>query len=212
METGKIFWTVFLIVVVLLLLLTSASIAETNRDLSMESTDVCTEEKAVEDQSLELRAELINATLSAISMEIGRYQRREDEQKEEKISYLEKMLDIFQSMKPEEYVLEGQERKLELFNEEFGVLMPPELREVEIVAPPREAGSILEVVGMTRSGPFYHVAGVRGNNFDEFKNETRYRLKTYLVYKREYLWNMPDYYVYVAEWQPIEEESSACLE
>jgi len=177
----------------------------------MESGDVCVEEKVVEDQNLELRAELINATLSAISMEIVRYQKREDEQKEEKINYLREMLDIFQNMKPEEYVLEGQGRMIELFNGEFGVLMPPELREVEIIAPPCEVGSILEVVGMTRSGPFYHVAGVRGNNFDEFKDRTRYRLKIYLVYKREYLWNIPDYYAYIAEWQPIE-EGSICLE
>ncbi len=211
MGARKIFWMAFLTVIVLFLLLTGTSIAETNHDLLMESGDVCVEEKVVEDQNLELRAELINATLSAISMEIARYQRREDEQKEEKINYLKEMLDIFQNMKPEEYVLEGQGRMIELFNGEFGVLMPPELREVEIITPPCEIGSILEVVGMTRSGPFYHVAGVRGNNFDEFKDRTRYRLKIYLVYKREYLWNIPDYYAYIAEWQPIE-EGSICLE
>jgi hypothetical protein len=54
---------------------------------------------------------------------------------------------------------------------------------------------------MTRSGPFYHVAGIRGGDFSVFSPSTHYRLKLYLVYKREYFLAIPDYYVYIGEWE-----------
>jgi|GEM_PF-1729884 len=212
MKRGKTSSAFILITFILLFLLTTVGFAETDNDSLVKSSGVLVEEDKGEEQNLELKSELIKATLGAISMEIDRYEKREDEQKEKKIDYLEKMLDIFENMKPEEYLLEGQERVINLFDEKFGVLMPPEFREVEIVVPPSGIGSILEVVGMTRSGPFYHVAGVKGNNLDVFKTQTRYKLEIYLVYKREYAWNIPDYYVYIAAWQPVEDTKPSCLE
>ncbi|MDW7973020.1 MAG: hypothetical protein RMI01_07440 [Thermodesulfovibrio sp.] len=63
---------------------------------------------------------------------------------------------------PEEYILKSQSEKEENFLElgRFGPIMPPIEREVEIVIEkPLDIGSILNVKGMTKSGPFYHLAG-----------------------------------------------------
>lgn len=72
--------------------------------------------------------------------------------------------------------------------------MPCEAREVEII-PDKEYshGDILNVKGMTRSGPFYHIAGIMDDNFRILKHGKKYRAKICLVYKREYFGHIPDY-------------------
>ncbi|MEF3255565.1 MAG: hypothetical protein K6348_08410, partial [Deferribacterales bacterium] len=153
-------------------------------------------DKALEEYALKLN--LLSSTLKAIEMEIQKYEKSTHPDKKEKIAYLKKELNKFKNMKPEEYVLEGKEQEKDLLNPSFGPLMPPIKKEVEVIVKDRlSTGSMLEVVGMTRSGPFYHVAGMVG----ELENlpKGRYKLEIYLVYKREYFGFIPNYYVYISK-------------
>lgn len=143
-----------------------------------------------------LRRELQKATIWAIMAEIARYEESERPDREEKIALLRGELERIQCLSPEEYPL-PQENATE---KDFGVLLPPLIRRVEVTSPPRNLGAILEVKGMTRSGPFFHVAGIQGGDFSVFR-DTPYRLTLYLVYRREYFARIPDYYVYIASWE-----------
>ncbi|MCS7241974.1 MAG: hypothetical protein N2205_01530 [Candidatus Caldatribacterium sp.] len=144
--------------------------------------------------------DLIRATIFALESEIKRYTERDDGGQKEKVVLLSKELERFKSMSPAEYRLSGEE----VVNlKKFGVLMPPQLQEVEVLAPPQKLGDILEVVGMTRSGPFYHVAGIRGGTFSHFLPSRRYRMTLYLVFRREYFAFIPNYYVYIADWEEM---------
>ena len=157
-----------------------------------------------QDYYVMLKKGLIDATVRAIGLEINRYEASNHSDKQEKIGYLKGELARFEGMKPQDYVLEtpegqnGDENPLDDFGK-FGPLMPPEEREAEVIVTDElEYGSILTVTGMTRSGPFYHVAGVMN---DDFKALTpgKHKVKLYLVYKREYFGGIPDYYVFIGD-------------
>lgn len=154
-----------------------------------------------ESQDLSLARDLIAATVFALEREIMRYSESEHPNREEKIALLSRELERFRNMPPSAYRLSGEEEVVHLG--QFGVLMPPEVREVEVRTPPQGLGDILEVVGMTRSGPFYHVAGIRGGDFSHFSPSQRYRMTLYLVFRREYFSFIPNYYVYIADWEEI---------
>jgi len=80
----------------------------------------------------------------------------------------------------------------------FGPVVPAELREaVVVVTAPYGDGSLLEVEGTSKSGPFFHLAGIRGGDPGTLKPGKTYRVTLYLVYRREYFGFIGDYYVYV---------------
>jgi len=145
-----------------------------------------------------LKKELIDATVKAIELEIERYRVSNHKDKEKKIAYLQKELVKFKKIKAETYIIGNfEENNILGDSQKFGPLIPPELREIEItVTKGYNYGSILEIKGMTRSGPFYHIAGIKSG---DFKYLTPGKYKVYLVYKREYFGLIPDYYVYIGE-------------
>ncbi|WP_028841338.1 hypothetical protein [Thermodesulfobacterium hveragerdense] len=156
-----------------------------------------------------LKKRLIDATIKAIKMEIERYKASQHPDKQQKIAYLENELKRFESMGTMDYKLTKPEQTskdvLEVSN--FGPLMPPVEREVEvIVTKPCDYGSILEVVGMTRSGPFYHIAGIQGDDLSILQ-PGKYKLKLYLVYKREYFGPIGNYYVFIDSVERVDEEN-----
>jgi hypothetical protein len=61
---------------------------------------------------------------------------------------------------------------------------------------PRD-GALISVVGATRSGPFYHLAGIKGDDYTGLKMGTQYHFDLCLVYRRQYFSFIPDYYVFV---------------
>jgi len=80
----------------------------------------------------------------------------------------------------------------------YGPMVPAVLREaVVVVTAPYGDGSQLEVEGTSKSGPFFHLAGVRGGDPGVLKPGKRYRATLYLVYRREYFGFIGDYHVYV---------------
>ena len=61
---------------------------------------------------------------------------------------------------------------------------------------PVKKGSLLELVDMSRSGPFYHIAGIKNDDFSVLKPGRKYTLTVYHIYPREYFF--PSSYVYVS--------------
>lgn len=59
-----------------------------------------------------------------------------------------------------------------------------------------ETNSILYVEQMSRSGPWYHVAGIEGGEYNVIEPDKKYLMALYLVYPREYF-GMKSYYVYI---------------
>jgi hypothetical protein len=60
---------------------------------------------------------------------------------------------------------------------------------------PLKKGSLLGGLDMSRSGPFYHIAGIKNDNYSALKPGSKYTLTLYLVYPRDYFF--PSFYVYV---------------
>lgn len=141
-----------------------------------------------------LKMDLIQATIRAIESEIRRFTSRVPPETE-KAKALEKELERFKSMKPEEYPLNGA--KLNPFMEP-GVIMPPVVEEVEIASLP-ELGKLLPLTKQSKSGPFFHVAGIAKDALINLKPDAKppFKAKIYLIFKREYFAMIPNYYVYV---------------
>ncbi len=80
----------------------------------------------------------------------------------------------------------------------FGPILPPEIREVAAtVEGPLADGALLSVEGTSKSGPFYHLAGIAGGDYRLLKPGKEYRLQLCLVYRREYFGLIGDYFVYI---------------
>lgn len=157
--------------------------------------------KPAEDLELSLKKALISSTVKAIELEIKRYENSKDPNKNSKIEHLKKELERFKVLSPDIYVLNEAESTLSLT---FGPLMPPIKKEVELILNgPIEIGSTLHVVGMSKSGPFYHVAGINENLLKKPLNG-RFKARLYLIYKREYFGFIPNYYVYIDDLKTCE--------
>ncbi len=145
-----------------------------------------------------LRSGLRQAVIFSLESEMKRYDRRKDEKR---LSEMREALTRFLALKPEDIPLpEGPEiEPSPAAPGGYGILMPPLVREVEIVpGSPLEPGSVLDIEGMTRSGPFYHLAGAENEALETLKAGGRHRVRLHLVFKREYFGSIPDYYVYIA--------------
>ncbi|RDD52326.1 hypothetical protein BA065_02340 [Nanoarchaeota archaeon NZ13-N] len=135
-----------------------------------------------------LKKECLKATINAIKIEINRHREwleaPDVENREEVLSRLNKLtadLERYENMKIEEYVI-------------------PEKREViGWIEGPYEIDTLLYIENMTRSGPFYHIVGIRGNT--TIKPNKKYLMTIYLVYPRYYPFE--SYYVYVYKYKEI---------
>lgn len=143
---------------------------------------------------ISLKIDLIQATIRAIEAEIRRFTSRVPPEPE-KARALEADLERFKKMKPEDYPLNGA--KPDPFKEP-GVIMPPVVEEVEIASLP-ELGKLLYLTKQSKSGPFFHVAGIAKDAMIELKPDAKppFKAKIYLVFRREYFAMIKDYYVYV---------------
>jgi hypothetical protein len=165
---------------------------------------------------METKKGCIKATLRAIEMELEGYGKRLKVAEtgvgpggnvgifKKKIERLKGELQRFRNTDPESYSLSPQKdenRNADLFDKmgKFGPVVPPEKEKVSVLVDQKiRDGVILNIEGMTRSGPFYHVAGIVNDDYSRIKLNKTYELTIYLVYKREYFGFIPDYYVYIA--------------
>jgi hypothetical protein len=168
-----------------------------------------------EESRSDLRESLRQSTITAIQMEIDAYTVKLQAAEggtgsgenaatfRQKIEALEAERDRFDRMTGDEYPdpVASVPDTISVFDEAtaWGPMVPAELRQVTVtVDQPYDVGSQLAVEGTSRSGPFFHLAGVRGGDAAMLKKGKRYRLDVYLVYRREYFGFIGDYYVYVA--------------
>jgi hypothetical protein len=167
------------------------------------------------DGGAEQRKELLAATVRAVELEIeatrGRLKAVEEGTgPEENVArFRQRLRDLdaelvrFGGMTPEEYpapvkTSADPESVLESSGG-FGPVLPPEVREVTVTLDgPCADGDLLPVRGTSRSGPFYHLAGIAGGDYGVLKPGRKVRLELCLVYRREYFGLIGDYYVYAA--------------
>jgi len=169
-----------------------------------------------EDSPADLRESLRKSTVKAIELEIDAYRQKlqaamagtgpeENRAKfRQKIVELEAERERFSRMPAGEYPdpVASTPATASVFDEAtaWGPMVPAELREA-VVTPdtPYAIGSLLAVEGTSRSGPFFHLAGIRGGDVSVLKPGKRRQVTMYLVYRREYFGLIGDYYVYVSE-------------
>jgi len=138
-----------------------------------------------------LRFNKKQATLSAIEMEIERFEQKLKAAKEgpgdpQNIPDFEKRIEKLRT-----------ERE-SLNNNRYTTLdySLPEGKTVRVKVTHQYAqGALLELVDMTRSGPFYHVAGIKGDDYKSLKPNETYRVWIDPVYPRDY--PFASYYVYI---------------
>jgi hypothetical protein len=168
-----------------------------------------------EESPADLRESLRQSTVTAIQLEIDAYTEKlqaaeartgpeENTAKfRQKIEALETERARFEGMTESEYPdpVASAPDTASVFDEAtaWGPMVPAELREAVVdVTGPYDVGRQLEVEGTSRSGPFFHLAGIRGGDAAILKLGKRHRIAMYLVYRREYFGFIGDYYVYVA--------------
>jgi hypothetical protein len=143
-------------------------------------------------------ASLLAATLRAGQLELEAARR-----KQKSTENLEAEQAQLGALSPEEYpapVMQSPEpgSVLEAAAGGFGPVLPPVIREVTVnLVGPVAEGDLLEVEGGSRSGPFYHLAGIAGGDYGLLKADKKLRLELCLVYRREYFGFIGDFYVYV---------------
>lgn len=160
-----------------------------------------------------LKRELIAATQRAIAMEVSACEQSllsaqgglgpagNSEKFTKRMAELKRQQEAFQIMEPFHYQLgTAKEPGPEAFFEsvEFGSMTPSPKKILKVeLKEPYKAGSILQVEGMTRSGPFYRAVGIVGNDYAQLKPGKVHEITVHLIYKREYFGLIPDFYVYI---------------
>jgi hypothetical protein len=153
----------------------------------------------IQEMMTEIRRDVKNATIYAIQQEIERYKKRGEK---EKVKKLENELKEIKQIKDEDFQIPENVQEYESKSKDlsFGPIYPCKAIQTEIIADKRiSIGDILNVKGMARSGPFYHIAGIRKDVLENMKAGKIYKANLCLVYKREYFGFIPDYYVYLAD-------------
>jgi len=137
-----------------------------------------------------LKKQCLQATITAINLEIDRHQRWIDyrnQQADKKdlpelqacLAALKADLAKYLAMDVEEYVL-------------------PEKNVVTAWTGDKPSpDSVLYVENMSKSGPWYHLAGVAGSDYSILRPNAKYNLSFYSVYPRSY-WGMNSSYIFIA--------------
>ncbi|MBC7365035.1 MAG: hypothetical protein H5U07_10950, partial [Candidatus Aminicenantes bacterium] len=157
-----------------------------------ETSFLTTLKEELEHHAALIRSELKEAMLFAIQSEVDRYRQRGDKKKVEELS---QQLEKFRSLPETEIPLPSGATEAEATP--FlspGPILPPQVRTAEIIVKePLQIGSLLEVKGMTRSGPFYHLAGYRDDILQKLQPGKIHKVYLCLIYKREYFGFIPNY-------------------
>ena len=136
-----------------------------------------------------LKEACINATIRGIELDIERHQKwletgaESREEIESRLNQLQMDLEKYKNIQLQDYKL-------------------PEKKEViGWVNQPCTENTILQIENMTRSGPFYHIVGIKGEDYTAIKPKTKYRMTIYLVYPRYYPFS--SYYIYIDDYEQI---------
>ncbi len=151
-------------------------------------------------RAVELESEATKQKLEAAEQGTG--PKENAERFRQKLRDLEAERAKLAGMKPEEYPapLEKPADPASILEDSsgFGPVLPPVIREVAVtVEGPLAEGALLPADGASKSGPFYHLAGIAGGDYGLLKPGKKYNLQLCLVYRREYFGFIGDYFVYV---------------
>ncbi|HEX2928059.1 MAG TPA: hypothetical protein VHP38_17680 [Ruminiclostridium sp.] len=138
----------------------------------------------------ELKQACLSATVTAIELEIDRYQKWIDLRKqqgdtqacgelEKSLALLRADLEKYRSMAVDDYILPEKVVCTAWVEDKPGV------------------NSLLYIDRMLKSGPFYHLAGITGGDYSRLQPGTRYNMTFYKIFPRSY-WNMESDYVYIS--------------
>lgn len=141
-----------------------------------------------------LKQACVEASICAIELEIKRHQNWIDQREKEAIDDGE--IDLING-------------RLDSLNIDLEKLKNTRLDDYEVpaklqlkawVREPVYQNSILYIEDMTRSGPWYHIVGIKGDEYSVIKPKNKYLMTIYLVCPR-YYWGMPSYYVYIDDYE-----------
>jgi len=143
-------------------------------------------------QKNDLKKQCLAATITAINLEIDRYQRWIDfrtqqgdqkavEELQKSLAMLKTDLKKYTAMDSDDYILPGKVETVGWVGDKPG------------------KDSVLYMEGMSKNGPWYHLAGIRGGNYAALSPNNRYRITFYPIYQRNY-WGMTSEYIYIADW------------
>lgn len=138
-----------------------------------------------------LKQACLNATVNAVQMEIDRH--------EKWLAYRKQQGDM-QGAKEMEEALAGLRADLEKYRgmDARDYVLPEKIVCPSWVENKPADDTLLRIDMMSKSGPFYHLAGITGGDYAIIQPNTRYDMTFYKIYPRSY-WNMSSHYVYVAE-------------
>lgn len=165
------------------------------------ATKVFCQNKGID--SLTIKQTCLSATVTAIQLEIKRYQGWIDYAKQQNdtskvagyqitLDSLKKDLNKYRQMRAEEYVIP---KKQEINHAPFDNSFSPQLITTTAWVEETAAdNTVLYVEGMSKSGPWFHLAGIVGNDYSKLKPNEKYKITFYTVYGRNY-WNMANAYV-----------------
>ena len=152
------------------------------------------ESQQVISEQASLKKQCLAATVTAINLEIDRHQRwidyrlqQGDQQAvdgwQEAITALKADLARYSSMKAEDYTL------------------PEPIETNGWCNGKADLNSTLYFDGMTKNGPWYHLAGIAGDDYTALSSKNKQHMVIYPVYPRSY-WNMNSAYLYIGAISP----------
>ena len=143
---------------------------------------------SVATETRSLKEACINATIRGIELDIRVHQKWLEIPEEELTEGAESREKIRSRLNQLKVELEKY-KNIQLQNYEL-----PEKREViGWVNQPCTEDTILQIEDISRSGPFYHVMGIMGEDYSVIEPQIRYGMTIYLVYPRYY--PFPSYYI-----------------
>ena len=153
----------------------------------------------------------LNATIRAIQMEISKYNTwlqtangSNKQMYQKALEYLQDELKKYQSMKPEDYKVGSAFHYIPgvtIGSYGRGDLSKPNPIELKEAWSRGSLPGIIDYKGMSRSGPFYIVVGVKGGDFSAIKPGVHYRMKLVPIMPESYPFT--SYYVCVESFEEV---------
>ena len=146
---------------------------------------------AAAEENRSLKKACIKATICAINQEINLYRQRL-KAAEDGAEYRKRIKEL------------KSERRKYFFMRIDDYTLPQNQTVTVAVTQSYRPGTILELTNLTRSGPFYHLAGIKDNNYRALKAGINYTMTIYKVYQKDYVLPLiENYYVYVSDFSVI---------
>lgn len=139
----------------------------------------------------DLKTQCLLATITAIELEIARYQQwidyRQQKGDQNGLAELQASLAALEVDKAKYSAMDAKD-----------YVVPEKVDIVALTGDKPGKDSVLYVEGMSKSGPWYHLAGIAGCDYAKLQADAKYHMSIYQVYPRSY-WRMNSAYVYIAQ-------------